>query len=237
MSPEDRPQRLGLRERKKAKTRAAIQPHALRLFREQGYDAITIEQIVEAAEVSQTTFFRYFPTKEDVLTNNHNPLIIAAFQAQPAELTPIQALRSAMHAVISGMTAAEIADFRERQMLVLADPQLQAVALVNLGQTIQAMAEVVAGRADRDPDDLPVRAMAGALTGVMISAVLRWANTPRRTWLRRGVHRRKPYVRNERSCPCLAPRRRPITIQSSSPISAHAAPTRTCVWQTASRRL
>jgi len=43
----------GLRERKKAKTRAAIQEHALRLFRERGYAATTVEQIAEAAEVSR----------------------------------------------------------------------------------------------------------------------------------------------------------------------------------------
>lgn len=41
----------GLRERKKARTRASIQEHALRLFREQGYEATTVEQIAEAAEV------------------------------------------------------------------------------------------------------------------------------------------------------------------------------------------
>ena len=56
----------GLRERQEAETRATIRSCALRLIREQGYDATTIEQIVEAADVSEATFFRYFPAKEDV---------------------------------------------------------------------------------------------------------------------------------------------------------------------------
>ena len=58
---------LGLRERKKAKTRAAIQAHALRLFAQQGYAETTVDQIAEAVGVSQSTFFRYFPTNEDVV--------------------------------------------------------------------------------------------------------------------------------------------------------------------------
>ena len=88
---------LGLRERKKVKTRAAIREHALRLFREQGYAETTVDQIADAAEVSPSTFFRYFPTKEDVvLDDEFDPMLAAAFRSQPPELTPIQAVRASL---------------------------------------------------------------------------------------------------------------------------------------------
>ena len=54
----------GLRERKKARTRATIRAHALRLFLTQGYDATTVQQIIEEVEVSESTFFRYFRRKQ-----------------------------------------------------------------------------------------------------------------------------------------------------------------------------
>src|SRR6266702_4650622 len=87
----------GLRERKKARTRAAIRQHALRLFREQGYQATTVEQIAAAAEVSPSTFFRYFPTKEDVvLQDDMDTRMVEAFTRQPRDLTPIRAVREAI---------------------------------------------------------------------------------------------------------------------------------------------
>ena len=68
----------GLRERKKIKLRRAIQAAALLLFETQGYEHTTVEQIAEAAETSTTTFYRYFPTKEDVvLDNDASPLFEA----------------------------------------------------------------------------------------------------------------------------------------------------------------
>ena len=68
----------GLRERKKAKTKSAIQSHAIRLFREQGFAATTVEQVAEAAEVSPSTVFRYFATKEDLVVNDdYDPIIFA----------------------------------------------------------------------------------------------------------------------------------------------------------------
>jgi AcrR family transcriptional regulator len=57
----------GLRSRKKAKTRHAIEDAALALFAQHGFEATTVDQIAERAEVSTTTFFRYFPSKADVV--------------------------------------------------------------------------------------------------------------------------------------------------------------------------
>ena len=80
----------GLRERKKAKTRAAIQTQALRLIAEQGYEATTVEQIAEAAEISPSTFFRYFPTKEDVVVeDDYDPLLVVAFGSAGASDRPL----------------------------------------------------------------------------------------------------------------------------------------------------
>ena len=63
-----------------------IREHAMRLFRTQGYEATTVQQIIDEVEVSESTFFRYFPTKGHVvLTDDFDPIIVAAFRRQPAE--------------------------------------------------------------------------------------------------------------------------------------------------------
>src|SRR3974377_751098 len=86
-------QPLGLRERKKIKTRQAIRREGFRLLDANGYAATTVEQIADAAEVSPSTFFRYFPSKESLLlADDLDPLVLAAFEAQPPELSPTQAI-------------------------------------------------------------------------------------------------------------------------------------------------
>jgi AcrR family transcriptional regulator len=73
------------RQRKKAATRDRIRACALRLFREQGYEATTVAQIAAAARVSHMTFFRYFPAKEDVaLADGYDPLIASLIAQTPA---------------------------------------------------------------------------------------------------------------------------------------------------------
>jgi MFS transporter, DHA2 family, multidrug resistance protein len=160
------PSKPSLRERKKARTRATIQTHALRLFREQGYDATTIEQIIDAAEISETTFFRYFPTKEDVvLQDDYDPLIIDAYKSQPPGLAPIPALRAAFTAVFENMTASQKAEQRVRVALVLAVPRLRAAMLEQFSQLMQLLADAMAERAGLRSDDFKVRTVAGAVVG------------------------------------------------------------------------
>jgi len=120
----------GLRERKKLKTRAAIQKEALRLFAEKGYEETTIEEIAAAVEISPSTFFNYFPSKEAVVFQDDlDPLIFAAFNAQPADVGPITALRNAMRTVFSGIPPDVRAMMQTRTALVLASPELRAATL------------------------------------------------------------------------------------------------------------
>ncbi|MGB8020304.1 MAG: TetR family transcriptional regulator [Candidatus Nanopelagicales bacterium] len=179
MLHEREPMTLGLREQKKVRTRAAIQHHAMRLFRDQGYDATTIDQIAQAADVSATTFFRYFPTKEHlVLANDFGPRVIAAFLDAPPEADPVAAMRHAMRSVITRMTPEEISDQRERQALTFAVPQLRGLVLDSFVQNLGAITDAVAQRWGRDRDDVTVRALAGALIGVMLAGTSYWSENP-----------------------------------------------------------
>jgi AcrR family transcriptional regulator len=167
--------RLGLRERKKAKTRAAIREHALRLIREQGYDATTVEQIAEAAEVSPSTFFRYFPTKEDVVLQDDMDLLwMDAFRAQPPGLSPLAAMRAALHEGFAAMSGDDLATLRETMELA-AIPAVRARMLDELSRTTQFLSSAIAERAGRPPDDFAVRTVAGAVVGVAMSA---WFTAP-----------------------------------------------------------
>jgi AcrR family transcriptional regulator len=170
---QDRPD--GLRERKKARTRAAIREHALRLFREQGYQRTTVEKIAEAAEVSVSTFFRYFPTKEDVVLQDDMDIrMIEALERQPASLSPLSAVRAAVRDAFASYTEADLEIISETTMLSMSVPEIRARAMDEFTRTIGIIGEALAKRAGRPADDLAVRAAAGAIIGVMMALTMPW---------------------------------------------------------------
>jgi AcrR family transcriptional regulator len=170
------PAPVGLRERKRKRTRAAIQAAGLHLFATQGYDATTCEQIAAAAEVSPATFFRYFPTKEDVvLADRYDDLIVALLHDRPAVESPIEAVRRSLAAGLEAVYATDVDIIRERLRLVLSVPALRARLYEQQRATATLLAGELAGRMGRTPDDLEVRAVAAAIAGAATSAVEAWA--------------------------------------------------------------
>ena len=160
---------LGLREREKARTRASIREHAMRLFVQQGFAQTSVEQIAEAAEVSPSTFFRYFPSKEDVvLADDLDPILLAALAAQPPELPPLVALRRAVEGTYRELTTSELEREDERQQLLFAVPELRAAIMRQLYSSIDMIAGAIAQRLGRSPDDFEIKVFAGAVTGAVM---------------------------------------------------------------------
>nr|BFE83596.1 hypothetical protein GCM10020093_061970 [Planobispora longispora] len=153
------PHAEGLRERKKARTRRTIREQALRLFAEQGYEATTVEQIAEAAEISPSTFFRYFPAKEDVvLQDDYDPPVAALLAGQPAGLAPVPALRAATREAFARISAEEERRILARAKLLLGHPALRARTVDHLVGAVGVLAEgVAAAWAGTPPTRSPAR--------------------------------------------------------------------------------
>src|SRR5689334_10728619 len=109
----------GLRERKKAEARAALVESALALFAEKGFDAVTVEEIAAAANVSRRTFFRYFPTKEDVVLERRREqldLLKTVLAAAPAT--------TSIEAVVREALAKIAADYESNRRRILSERAL-----------------------------------------------------------------------------------------------------------------
>lgn len=170
----------GLRERKKLRTRAAIQKEAMRLFLDKGFEETTIEEIAEAVEISPSTFFNYFPSKEAVVFQDDlDPLILRAFEAQPADVNPIRRLRVAMRDVFSRMTPDQEAMVRQRTQLFISTPELRGAMLSQFADLVDQVTELLAARAGKAASEFAVRNMAGAVLGVMLASFLVLTRDPK----------------------------------------------------------
>ncbi|MDL4777478.1 TetR family transcriptional regulator [Actinomadura xylanilytica] len=148
----------GLRERKKQRTRLALTDAALDLFLDQGYERTTIDEIVAAVEVSQRTFFRYFATKEDVLTGflaGYDRLMAAALAARPPAERPFTALFEALRTVLSAIAEGapdDAARFRRVRQVFEATPALLPAQMARFSASEKALAAEIARREGVNPE-------------------------------------------------------------------------------------
>ncbi|MGW7383226.1 TetR/AcrR family transcriptional regulator [Streptomyces sp. NPDC054794] len=179
-TPADRP-RPGLRERKKIKTREAIRTATYELIEEQGYDATTIDQIAERAEVSPSTVFRYFPTKEDiVLTDEYDPLIMEELRGRPAEEPWTESVRYVMRRAVQLGVDEDATVSRLRTRLMVEVPAVRSRMMESMSVTGRMLCQAVAERTGRDPDSLEVRVYAMSLIGGLMETSLYWAENGHR---------------------------------------------------------
>ncbi|MGW1956663.1 TetR/AcrR family transcriptional regulator [Streptomyces sp. NPDC001920] len=168
--------RPGLRERKKTKTRIVIRDATYALVGEQGYEATTVEQIAERAEVSPSTVFRYFPTKEDiVLTDELDPVLLAELRKRPAEEPWPESLRYVMKLAISAALSEEPEIVRLRSRLLAEVPAVRSRMRESMSVTGRMLAEAVAERTGAARDSLEARVYTMSLIGGLTEISLYWA--------------------------------------------------------------
>ena len=167
MTPEPEPD---WRQRKKAATRDRIRDCALALFHDQGYDATTVEQIAAAAGVSHMTFFRYFPTKEDVaLSDSYDTLIASLIKQTPATLPLVQRIRTVLLQGLRQVYDSDRDTLLAQNKLIISTPALRERLWANQLATQQLILDAL----DPDPD-FRTRVIVAVCLAAATTAVLTW---------------------------------------------------------------
>jgi AcrR family transcriptional regulator len=172
--PDNKPPR-SLRDRKKDRTRRMIQVEAMRLFASKGFEATTIEEIADAADVAPRTFFRYFPTKEAVVFwSEHQPMLAGHVAARPDDEPAGQALRRGLVDGLASFYDQDRDRLLERSKLACRSPALQPRWRQQQADLAAGMAWILADRLGVRADDLEVRALAAAVAAALFVAIEEW---------------------------------------------------------------
>jgi AcrR family transcriptional regulator len=170
------PGKKGLRERRKERTRRTIIDVALELFVSQGYQATTLAQIADGAEISPTTLHTYFPTKDEILFSGLDAVVSHA-RARILERDDseplIEALIGWMREVPSVTERTGVSPIR-RQLVVNDDASLQALERLRFAALEDVLAEAFASDLGETADDLRSRLMASITVNGMRAVWFWW---------------------------------------------------------------
>jgi AcrR family transcriptional regulator len=148
---------LPLRERKKLRNRRALAGAALRLFTEKGFDATTLEELADEAEVSKSTFSRIFPAKEAAGIEAEAELwsaYLAALAERKLSGPVLGELHQALAATVAGLDPGWDERFIATRRLVVAEPALLRYIEHYRAQINEQVAATLAGKLGLAPEDL-----------------------------------------------------------------------------------
>ena len=164
-----------LRERKRTRTRLMIQTEALRLFREKGYAHTTVEEIADAAAISPRTFFRYFPSKEDVVIwDEYDPLALELLESRPTEEPLVETFRAVVRETLSGLYRRDPERLLVRVRLSATVPELRARFLDERTHGVEQLAPLLAAKRGAAADELALRVIGSALLAAVTVALDLW---------------------------------------------------------------
>lgn len=165
----------GLRARKKEKTRLAIEDAALVLFAEQGYEATTVDQIAERAEISKATFFRYFATKGEVIfgdEGHRHDTLQQAIVERPGSEDDLTAVRRAVRQRWAPTLDPQRSARQTRAART--SPLLRGLSYDLSLRWQAAVSEALAERRELEVPDQRCRLVAGVAFAVLSNAVNLW---------------------------------------------------------------
>lgn len=158
---------LPLRERRKRRTRRVLAETALRLFAERGFEATTLEDLVEEAEVSRSTFFRTFPAKEAVAIEAEAELWTGWLQALAARTLSgavLDELQRTLADAVAGLDAGWDERFIATRRLVLAEPALLGYVDHYRAGVREQVIDCLARKLGIDAEDLRLYVLAELVT-------------------------------------------------------------------------
>jgi len=151
-----------------------IQKEAFRLFGEKGYTETTVEEIADAAAISPSTFFRYFPSKEDVvLWDEYDALSLDLLEERPAGEPVVETMRLVIRESLAGLYRRDPEQLLARVRLDFTVPELRARIFDGQNHGIEQLVPILR-RKKGAVDELHVRVAASALLGAVMVALDRW---------------------------------------------------------------
>ncbi len=169
------------RNRRRLKLQAEIRRQAYRLFAQNGYAKTSVEQIAAAADISYSTFFRYFPSKQAIAGDLRiDALFIESFDALPHSMPLSEAILAAAADLPTKLTTQDIAELREHYTLLMQIPELQATGFAYLAATARTTAHHIQNHLSPAAfqDTLAVEALAWSIVASWVAAFHYWLQHP-----------------------------------------------------------